>query len=89
MATKFYTVGNNGNHGNQVGLDCLCTMAAKLFTVGQKRPTGVACFRYKGYVDIFWITARFSWNLVGMWDDAVQGDLNAIIFNPVASTILI
>jgi hypothetical protein len=22
------------NHGNQVGLDCLCTMATKLFTLG-------------------------------------------------------
>jgi hypothetical protein len=33
MTTKF-TVGNIGNHGNQVGLDSLCTVATKLFTLG-------------------------------------------------------
>jgi hypothetical protein len=34
MATKLFTAGNYGNHGNQVGLDCLCTMATMLFTLG-------------------------------------------------------
>jgi hypothetical protein len=34
MATKLFTLGNNGNHGNQVGLDCLCTMLTKLFSLG-------------------------------------------------------
>jgi hypothetical protein len=49
MATKLFTVCNNGNHGNQVGVDCLCTIAiTKLFALGQKRPKGVADFRYKG-----------------------------------------
>jgi hypothetical protein len=31
MATKLFTVGNNGN---KVGLDYLCTMATKLFIPG-------------------------------------------------------
>jgi hypothetical protein len=34
MATKFFTVRNNSNRGNQVGLDCLRTMSTKLFTLG-------------------------------------------------------
>jgi hypothetical protein len=39
-----------------MGLDYLCTMATmvtKLFTVGQKRPKGIAGFRYKGSMVIF------------------------------------
>jgi hypothetical protein len=35
MAAKFFTVGNNGNHGKQIGLD-LCTMETKLFTQATK-----------------------------------------------------
>jgi hypothetical protein len=31
---QVFIVGNGGNHGNQVGLDCLCTMATKFFTLG-------------------------------------------------------
>jgi hypothetical protein len=52
MSTKF-CVGNNDKHGNQVGSDCLCTMATKLLTLGQKRPKGVAGFINKGSVDVF------------------------------------
>jgi hypothetical protein len=63
LETKFFTVRNNGNHGKQVGLDCLCSMATNLFTLGnygnhvvyfgQKRPKGVAGFGYKESMDIF------------------------------------
>jgi hypothetical protein len=53
MANKFFNVDNNGNHGNQVGFDCLCTMTTKLFTVRQKLPKGVAGLRYKVSKDIF------------------------------------
>jgi hypothetical protein len=64
MSTNLFTVGNNGNHGNQVGLDCLCTMATKLLTLGnhgnygnqvtleQKGPKGVVGFRCKRSMDI-------------------------------------
>jgi hypothetical protein len=31
----------------------MITMVTKLFAVGQKRPKGVADFRYKGSMDIF------------------------------------
>jgi hypothetical protein len=34
MATELFIVGNSGDHGNQVGFDCLCTNATKLFTLG-------------------------------------------------------
>jgi hypothetical protein len=34
MANKFFTVGNSDNHGNQVHVDCLCTMETKLFSLG-------------------------------------------------------
>jgi hypothetical protein len=34
MVTKLFTVGKNYNHGNQVGLDCLCIMAIKFITLG-------------------------------------------------------
>jgi hypothetical protein len=34
VPNNFFIVGNNGNHGNQVGLDYLCTMKTKLFTIG-------------------------------------------------------
>jgi hypothetical protein len=46
LATKLFTVDNNGN---QVGLDCLCTMATKLFTLGNHGNYGkqVVCFRAK------------------------------------------
>jgi hypothetical protein len=33
MASKLFIVGNNINHGNHVGLDCLCIMARKLFAL--------------------------------------------------------
>jgi hypothetical protein len=52
MATKLFSLGSSANHGNQVGLDCLCTMATKLFTLGQKRPKGVAGFSNKGSIDM-------------------------------------
>jgi hypothetical protein len=29
MAAKLFTVGNSGNHGNQVGMDCICTKKGK------------------------------------------------------------
>jgi hypothetical protein len=32
---QVFTVGNKGNLGNQVGLDCLCTTETKLFTVSK------------------------------------------------------
>jgi hypothetical protein len=51
MATKLFTVGDSGK---QVGSHCLWTMPTKLFTLGQKQPKGVAGFRYKGTMDIFW-----------------------------------
>jgi hypothetical protein len=49
MATKLFTVGNNGNHGNQVSLDCVCTMATTLFTLGNHGNFGkqVVYFRAK------------------------------------------
>jgi hypothetical protein len=66
MATKFFTVGNKHNHGNQVGLNCLCTLATKLFAQGNhdnydnkivycrtKMTKGIAGFRHKGSMDIF------------------------------------
>jgi hypothetical protein len=34
MATKLFTFSNNGNCGKEVGLDFLCTIATKLFTLG-------------------------------------------------------
>jgi hypothetical protein len=59
MATKLFTVGNNDKRGNQVGLDCLCTMVTnhgnygnQIFYLRAKRPKGIAFFRYKGSVDI-------------------------------------
>jgi hypothetical protein len=39
MATKF-TVDNSGRDGNQVGLDCLFTMATKLFALGSRGKYG-------------------------------------------------
>jgi hypothetical protein len=94
VATKLFTAGNNGNHDNQVGLDCLCTMATKLFTLVNHGNYGnqVANCRANdlkalGTNDL-WISfepsGRFSWNLVG--SDAIQGDLGATIFNLIAST---
>jgi hypothetical protein len=59
MATRLFTVGSSGNHGNQVGLDCVCTtaimvnMVTKLFTLGQKWLKRVAGFSYKGSMDVF------------------------------------
>jgi hypothetical protein len=53
MTTKLFTVGSNDSHGNQVGLDCLCSMATNLFAIGQNDPKGVAGFRHKGSIDIF------------------------------------
>jgi hypothetical protein len=65
MATKLFTVGNNGNRSTQAGLGCLCAMSTELFTLdkhvnygnqglGQKRLKCVPGFTYKWSVDIFW-----------------------------------
>jgi hypothetical protein len=100
MSTKFFTVGNNGNHGNQVALDCLCTMATKLFTLGNHGKYGnqAVYFRAKNNLNVLLALGRnmygcllnhlVDFNEIWYGGDAIQRDLNAIILNPIASTFL-
>jgi hypothetical protein len=41
--TIYFTVGNSYNHGNQVGLNCLCIITTTLFVVGNCGNQGVYC----------------------------------------------
>jgi hypothetical protein len=44
MATKLFNVDNTFNHGNQVGLDGLCTRVTNCFTVGNHGNCGKQVF---------------------------------------------
>jgi hypothetical protein len=57
-------------------------MVTKL--LGQKRPKGGAGFRYKGSKDIFFVDSYEIWQE----GESIKGDLDAIIFNHIDSTIL-
>jgi hypothetical protein len=62
----------------------MVTVVTKLFTIGQKRPKGVACYACYGYL----LNRLVDFHEILYGGDAIQGDLDAIIFNPVPSTNL-
>jgi hypothetical protein len=61
-------------------------MLTKLFTVGKKRLKALLA----SSIEDLWIFLNCLVDFHGIWYecDAVQGDLDAIIYNPMASIIL-